>query len=106
MKKFKLSEKLKGKIAALSAGTMTVAMSPAVAFAADASSTFNEIKGKLSAGIVGAGVVMIVWGAVNVGLAIKDGSSGNQLQQGLLWIVGGAIVGAAGAIFANIDLGL
>ena len=103
MNKFFKDTKL--KIASLSAGTAigTVVAPVGVAYADTAGEMMTNIAGILSSGLIVAGAAMIVWGGVNVGMAIKDGASGNQLQQGIMWIVGGVVVAAAGAYFKSID---
>lgn len=81
------------------------ATSPSAAFAdsGQAGSMMTSIAGILSNGLVAAGAALVVWGGVNVGLAIKDGSSGNQLHQGILCLIGGVVVGACGIYFKSIN---
>lgn len=104
----KIKERFK-KISTVFAGIVGGSfLIPSVAYAdtGQAGAIVGNIASLLSQGIILAGSVMIVWGAVNVGMAVKDGSNGNQLQQGIMWIVGGVIVAAAGGYFLSISWSL
>lgn len=50
------------------------------------------------------GAALIVWGAVQFGLALKD-KSGADMAGAVGWIVGGAIIIVAAALFGQIDFG-
>lgn len=60
----------------------------------------------LSKGIQFLGAAMIVWGAVNLGLTLKDGmqGGGGQLSGAIAMIAGGAIITAAGVYFGALDI--
>ena len=50
------------------------------------------------------GGALIVWGAVQLGLALKERDPG-QMAAAFGWIVGGAVVLAAAAYFGSLNLG-
>ena len=60
----------------------------------------------LANGIQFLGAAMIVWGAVNLGLTLKDGmqGGGGQLSGAIAMIAGGAIIVAAGVYFLSLDI--
>ena len=49
--------------------------------------------------------VLVVWGGVRFGLAIKDQQGGQAMAEALATVGGGAVVIAAGAYFGTIDTG-
>ena len=59
----------------------------------------------LSGGVTFIGGVVCIFGLVQLGLAIKDGSTGGggQLAGAIAMIAGGAIVAAAGVWFGTLD---
>lgn len=59
----------------------------------------------LSGGVTFLGAAVCVFGLVQLGLAIKDGSTGGggQLAGAIAMIAGGAIVAAAGVWFGSLD---
>lgn len=59
----------------------------------------------LSGGVTFIGGCVCVFGLVQLGLAIKDGSTGGggQLAGAIAMIAGGAIVAAAGVWFGSLD---
>ena len=60
----------------------------------------------LAKGIQFLGAAMIVWGAVNLGLTLKDGmqGGGGQLSGAIAMIAGGAIIVSAGVYFLSLDI--
>ncbi|MCL2322245.1 MAG: hypothetical protein FWC47_09100 [Oscillospiraceae bacterium] len=60
----------------------------------------------LAKGIQFLGAAMIVWGAVNLGLTLKDGmqGGGGQLSGAIAMIAGGAIIVAAAVYFQTLDI--
>ncbi len=72
---------------------------------ADTSITGNQILSNvlslLSSGVTVAGGILIVWGAVQIGLAIKD-QQGANMEKGILTIVGGAVLTVAALWFKSI----
>lgn len=72
---------------------------------ADTSITGNEILSNvlslLSSGVTVAGGILIVWGAVQIGLAIKD-QQGANMEKGILTIVGGAVLTVAALWFKTV----
>lgn len=62
----------------------------------------TQVLNLLATGVTILGTILIAWGAVGVGLAIKDGQ-GMSMDNKVATIIGGAIVVAAGAFFRNID---
>lgn len=69
--------------------------------------TLQKIMSLLSGGISFLGIVLIVWGLVNLGLVLREGSGGGggSLTSAISCIVGGAVVFAAGMIFGGLDIG-
>lgn len=63
--------------------------------------TFTTILGLLQKFVVIGGGLWTVWGAVVLGGALKD-HNGPQMQSGIWQMVGGALIIAAGALFATI----
>lgn len=49
------------------------------------------------------GAALIVWGGVKFGLAIKDQQGGSAMSEALATMGGGAIIIAAGAVFAQLS---
>lgn len=87
--------------------------SPALALAAkEATESANNASNKemltsiitLVNGAVGfLGAFLIVWGAVNLGLAIREQSGGPQIASAIATIAGGAVIVAASFYFSSID---
>lgn len=73
------------------------------AFAVDANSTFAEAMAILQRGLYGAAALTIVFGLVNLGVAIKD-SNGPGQNNAVLTIIGGLIIAAAGALVSSITI--
>ena len=67
----------------------------------------TEMLGKImnlaSAAVTLLGGVLIIWGGIRFGLAIKDQQGGNAMAEALATIGGGAIIVAAGAFFKSLD---
>lgn len=96
---------------AVSASAAYIA-SPAAALAAgeDAATTTTSNKAMLTniitlvKGAVGfLGAFLVVWGAVNLGLAIREQSGGPQIASAIATIAGGAVIIAAAIYFSSID---
>ncbi len=66
-------------------------------------SMFTNIMALLSSGVTAAGAFLIVWGAINVGSSLND-HNGPGIQQGIMRIVGGAVVTLAAAYFTSISI--
>lgn len=65
----------------------------------------ENIVSLLANGITFLGGALVVFGAVNLGMTIKDGmqGGGGQLAGAIAMIVGGAIVIAAAVYFGSLD---
>lgn len=98
----------KNKVVYAGIGAFTAALScPALALAdkdVEAGAMLSEIMGKLSTGVGLLGAVLIIMGAVNLGLTIKDGmqGGGGQLAGALAMLIGGAIIVAAAVYFGTL----
>ncbi|MDO4596685.1 MAG: hypothetical protein Q4B30_06965 [Coriobacteriaceae bacterium] len=70
------------------------------------SATLQKVVDMLSGGITFLGGGMIVWGAISVGVNIREGSSGNgsAVASSVGMIVGGAVIIAAAVFFKGLDL--
>lgn len=71
--------------------------------AVDPNATFSQIMSIVQKGLYAVGAFLIAWGAVQLGTAISDGG-GPGVRTAILMIIGGAIVGAAGALVTNITI--
>ena len=60
----------------------------------------------LTGGLITIGSLVALFGAVQLGLAIKDGATGggSQIASAIAMIVGGAIVAAAAVLFGQVDI--
>ncbi len=67
--------------------------------------TLPKILNLLSGGVTFLGAAVSIFGLIQLGLAIKDGSTGGggQLAGAIAMIAGGAIVAAAGVWFGSLD---
>ena len=67
--------------------------------------TLVQILKLISGGVTFLGGILSIFGLVNLGLAIREGSTGggSQLGGAVAMIVGGAIVAAAGVWFGSLD---
>lgn len=86
-----------GQAAALAvapAGTVTLA-------AASAEGTAKSLFSSIATWVAIAGAAWAVWGAIGVGTAMHD-HNGPGIQGGLWKLVGGAIIGVAGAMFGRL----
>ena len=65
----------------------------------------GDILNLMSGAVKFLGALLLIWGAVNLGLTIKDGMSGGggQLAGAIAMIAGGAIIIAAGFYFSGLD---
>lgn len=65
----------------------------------------KDVTNVLGSGVIFLGAVMIVIGAINLGLCIKDGmqGGGGQLAGAIALLAGGGIVCAAGVFFTSLD---
>lgn len=101
----KSAKGLTAKKRAFAAAVLAAALAtPASAYAA-VGIDLGNIKNLLTGGIGFLGGVLLVFGAVNLGLTIKDGmqGGGGQLAGAIAMIVGGGIVIAASAYFGSLD---
>ena len=71
----------------------------------DALGALSSVMGILSKGIIGLAAILVVFGLVQLGLALKDGISGGggQISSALAMVAGGVIVGAAAALFTQVS---
>lgn len=69
--------------------------------AADAAGTARSLFSSISTWVAIAGAAWAVWGAIGVGTAMHD-HNGPGIQGGLWKLVGGAIIGVAGAMFGRL----
>lgn len=65
--------------------------------------TFATVMALLEKGVKAAGGILAAWGGVTVGRSLKD-SNGPGMQMGIMEIVGGAIIFAAGAIIGAVTM--
>lgn len=96
----------KAKLGGVGISTALVMSMPAMsAFADNGATMFSNVTTYLSGGIGALGVILIVFGLINLGLTIKDGmqGGGGQLAGAIAMIIGGAIVCAAAILFGNVD---
>ena len=66
----------------------------------------SSIVDKISGGVMFLGGAVLVFGLVNLGLALKDGAQGGggQLGGAIVMIVGGGVVMGAAAFFGSLDV--
>lgn len=102
--KRKFMSKLSASLTAAFVSSIT-AISASAAETTKSSSTdikdntlLKDVLSLLSAGVGIAGGIMIVWGAVQTGIAVKD-QQGANMEKGIFTIVAGAIVVAASVWF-------
>lgn len=100
--KKKICSNLNKKLTAvyMTAASTIVSAMPVSAAGVD---TLNQAKSLLSKGAIAAGSILAVWGLVSLGLAFKD-HNGPGIQQGIMQIIGGGIIIAAGTLVASVDL--
>lgn len=65
----------------------------------------GDIVQKLQGGLGALGVIVMVFGLVNLGLTIKDGmqGGGGQLSGAIAMIIGGGVVIAASLLLGQVD---
>ena len=65
----------------------------------------GDIINKLQGGLGALGVIVMVFGLVNLGLTIKDGmqGGGGQLSGAIAMIIGGGVVIAASVLLQGVD---
>lgn len=71
-------------------------------YGVDASSMFAQAMALLQKGLIAVGAFLVVIGIVNLATNIKDGGPG--VRNAILEIVGGVMVGAAGAFVTQITI--
>jgi len=71
-------------------------------YVVDASSMFAQAMALLQKGMVATGAFLVVMGIINLSTNIKD--SGPGVRNAILEIVGGVMVGAAGAFITQITI--
>ena len=71
-------------------------------YGVDASSMFAQAMALLQKGMVATGAFLVVMGIINLSTNIKDG--GPDVRNAILEIVGGVMVGAAGAFITQITI--
>lgn len=66
----------------------------------------SSIVDKISGGVMFLGGAVLVFGLINLGLALKDGAQGGggQLGGAIAMIVGGGVVMGAAAFFGSLDV--
>lgn len=78
---------------------------PTFAVAANATETFDAVKGLISNGLGVIGGAMVVFGAVTVGLNVSGAAQGNggAIGAGIATMVGGAVIAAAAIYFGGLS---
>lgn len=71
-------------------------------YGVDASSMFAQAMALLQKGLIAVGDFLVVMGIINLATNIKDGGPG--VRNAILEIVGGVMVGAAGAFVTQISI--
>lgn len=71
-------------------------------YGVDASSMFSQAMALLQKGLIAVGAFLVVMGIINLSTNIKDGGPG--VRNAILEIVGGVMVGAAGAFVTHITI--
>ena len=71
-------------------------------YGVDASSMFAQAMSLLQKGLIAVGAFLVVMGIINLSTNIKDGGPG--VCNAILEIVGGVMVGAAGAFVTQITI--
>lgn len=71
-------------------------------YGVDASDMFAQAMSLLQKGLIAVGAFLVVVGIVNLATNIKDGGPG--VRNAILEIVGGVMVGAAGAFVTQISI--
>lgn len=71
-------------------------------YGVDASSMFSQAMALLQKGLIAVGTFLVVMGIINLSINIKDGDPG--VRNAILEIVGGVMVGAAGAFVTQITI--
>lgn len=71
-------------------------------YGVDASSMFSQAMSLLQKGLIAVGAFLVVMGIINLSTNIKDG--GPDVRNAILEIVGGVMVGAAGAFVTQITI--
>ncbi|HEW4958395.1 TPA: hypothetical protein V0I56_000799 [Streptococcus pneumoniae] len=71
-------------------------------YGVDASAMFAQTMSLLQKGLIAVGAFLVVVGIVNLATNIKDGGPG--VRNAILEIVGGVMVGAAGAFVTQISI--
>ena len=111
MKKFLINEKRnKKRLSAMlrsivMTAVMTVSAGISYCYAASGADAINTAKSLLSKGATAGGGLWAVWGLVQLGIGIKD-HNGPGIQGAIWQIIGGAIIIAAGAAVAALDLSI
>ncbi|MGT2867171.1 hypothetical protein [Streptococcus fryi] len=75
---------------------------PKLTYGVDASAMFAQAMSLLQKGLVATGAFLVVIGVINLATNIKDGGPG--VRNAILEIVGGVMVGAAGAFVTQITI--
>ena len=97
-----MANKRKFALFAAIATYMTLGI-PSYAFAAtDPNEILPQVMSMITRGVQLLGGALIVWGAVKLGLAIKDQQGGNALSEAIATIAGGAVVVVAGTYFGTL----
>lgn len=71
-------------------------------YGVDASCMFAQAMALLQKGLIAVGAFLVVMGIINLATNIKDGGPG--VRNAILEIVGGVMVGAAGAFVTQISI--
>lgn len=71
-------------------------------YGVDATSMFAQAMALLQKGLIAVGAFLVVMGIINLATNIKDG--GPDVRNAILEIVGGVMVGAAGAFVTQITI--
>lgn len=82
-------------------GSSILPMADSTSTSITGNTILSNVLSLLSSGVTVAGGVIIVWGAVQVGLAIKD-NQGANMEKGILTIVGGAVLTVAALWFKTV----
>lgn len=102
--KNKFLEKLKKVIVSTYAVAMLALGFAPTVYAADAlksNAILQTVVSLLSTGVGIAGGALMVWGGVTIGISVSQ-HQGQDLSPGIMKLIGGAIIVACAALFANI----
>lgn len=78
--------------------TLVIGLLPTTALAApDALTAIDNLKNLMLSILSGAGVIMVIWGIVQVAMGFKS-QDGTQKSHGILFLAGGALIASIGPV--------